>query len=140
MMYDEVIIRKRRNDLYKGKCSLFEFITQYMDEGRYDLVRKLGFNYRKFKEAGGILNVSSLEVDFNFPVRFTNEMIIKIELIDIKDSRIHIASLIYNKGGFLLAKAMSTFACSNTKMLHSNMNLYNYFKNVDSKIDEYATY
>jgi len=139
-MYDEVIIRKRRNELYKSKCSLFEFITQYMDDGRYDLVMKLGFNYRKFKEAGGIIYVSSIEVDFNFPVNYTNEMIIKIELIDIKDSRIHISSMIYNKGGLLLAKAISTFVCSNIKKPYSDMNLNNFFKSVDSKIDEYATY
>lgn len=132
MKYNEAIIKKHFDESDGSGCALHTFIPHYMEEYKYELVKKLGLNYRKFKESGGDLFVSSLEIDFNYPVKCSDELIIKINFLDILGSRIQIISKIYNINGSLVATAISTFIIRNKELL----NLNKYFK----RVEEYATY
>lgn len=136
MKYNEAIIKKHFSESDGSGCALHSFIPHYMEEYKYELVKKLGLNYRKFKDSGGDLFVSSLEIDFNYPVKCSDELIIKINFLDIHGSRIQIISKIYNTNGSLVATAISTFIIRNKEFL----NLNHYFKRVDDEIEEYATY
>ena len=136
MKYNETIIKKHFNKSDSGGCSLYSFIPHYMEEYKYELVKRLGLNYRKFKDSGGDLIVSSLEIEFSYSVKCSDELIIKIEFLDIYDSQIRIISKIRNPNGSLVATAISTFIIRNKE----NLNLNDYFKRVDVEIEEYATY
>lgn len=132
MKYNEAIIKKHFDESDGSGCALHTFIPHYMEEYKYELVKKLGLNYRKFKESGGDLFVSSLEIDFNYPVKCSDELIIKINFLEIEGSRIQIISKIYNINGSLVATAISTFIIRNKELL----NLNKYFK----RVEEYVPY
>jgi YbgC/YbaW family acyl-CoA thioester hydrolase len=134
MIYNEAIIKKHFNESDGSGCSLHSFIPHYLEEYKYELVKKLGLNYQKFKDSGGELFVSSLKIDFNYPVKCSDELIIKINFLDIHGSRIQVISKIYNPNGSLVAAATSTFIIRNKEIL----NLNDYFKRVDDEIEEYA--
>lgn len=136
MIDNETIFKKHFNDSDGGGCSLHSFIPHYLEEYKYELVKKLGLKYRKFKDSGGDLFVSSLEIEFNYPVKCSDELIIKISFLDIYGSRIRIKSKIHNPNGNLVATAISTFIVKDNEIL----NLNDFFKKVDEEIEEYATY
>jgi len=132
MKYNEAIIKKHFNESDGSGCSLHTFIPHYMEEYKYELVKKLGLNYKKFKDSGGDLFVSSLEIEFNYPVKCSDELIIKIEFLDIYDSRIRTMSKIRNPNGSLVATAISTFIIRDTEMINNHLNLNDYFKRVEN--------
>lgn len=138
-MYNEAIIKIQLNEAYDNECTLHAFIPHYMEAGKYELVKKLGFNCQKFKKSGGDLFISSLEIDFNYPVKYTNELIIRLSLLDIYDSQIRIVSMIYNQKDSLVAKAISTLM-SGHKNMNSNLNLCDYFEIIENEIEEEVTY
>jgi len=140
MIYNQAIIKKHFDELDGSGCSLHTFIPHYMEEYKYDLIKKLGFNYRKFKDTGGELFVSSLDIEFNYPVECSEELIIKIEFLDIHDSRIRIISKIHNPNGSLVATAISTLIIRDIGVINDHLNLNDFFKRVDEDIEEYATY
>jgi YbgC/YbaW family acyl-CoA thioester hydrolase len=135
MIYNQAIIKKHFNELDGSGCSLHTFIPHYIEEYKYELVKKLGLNYRKFKESGGELFVASLEIDFNYPVKSSEELIIKINFLNIRGSRIQIMSKLYNTNGSLVATAISTVIVRNNE----GLNLNDYFKRIDEEIEEYVT-
>lgn len=139
-MREEAIVKIQRDELFESGCSLYAFIAYYMEKGRYDLIKKLGFNYRKFKESGGELFPTSLEIDFNHPVNSTNELTIKISLLNIYGSHVRIESKIYNQNYSLVANAISSFNCVNTKMIRNDLNLKDYFESMEENIEECVTY
>ena len=132
MKYNEAIIKKHFNESDGSGCSLHTFIPHYREEYKYELVKKLGLNYKKFKDSGGDLFVSSLEIEFNYPVKCSDELIIKIEFLDIYDSRIRTMSKIRNPNGSLVATAISTFIIRDTEMINNHLNLNDYFKRVEN--------
>lgn len=136
---EEVTIRMSTDYLFSKRCKLHTFITNYMEEGKYDVLEKLGFNYRKFRGSGGKLYATSLEMDFNFLAKSTGEFFVRLEFLDSYDSRISIVSKIYNQNGALLAKAISTFIALFSKQ-NSSRNLLNYFDYSESRIEEEASY
>jgi acyl-CoA thioesterase FadM len=140
MKYNEAIIKKHFNKSDGSGCGLHNFIPHYIEEYKYELVKKLGFNYRKFKASGGELFVSSLEIEFNHGIKCCEDLIIKIEILDIYDSRIRIMSNIRNPNGSLVATAVSTIVIRTIGMNYTHLNLNDYFKIVEDEIEEYATY
>jgi acyl-CoA thioesterase FadM len=82
MIYNEAIIKKHFNKSDGSGCSLHSFIPHYLEEYKYELVKKLGLNYQKFKDSGGELFVSSIEIDFNYPVKCSDNLIIKISFFE----------------------------------------------------------
>ena len=136
MIYNEAIIKKHFNESDGTGCALHTFIPHYMEEYKYELVKKLGFNSRKFKDSGGELFVSSLEIEFNYPVKCSDELIIKMEFLDIRDSRIRVISKIRNPNGSLVASAISTLIIRDIEMNTNHLNLNDYFKIIDYEIEE----
>lgn len=136
---EEVTIKMSTDDLFSKSCKLHTFITNYMEEGKYEVLEKMGFNYRKLKDSGGKLYATSLEMDFNFLTKSAGEFYIRLELLDSYDSRISIVSKIYNQNGALVAKAISSFIALFSKQ-NSSRNLLDYFENSESRIEEVAIY
>ena len=136
MIYNEATIKKHFDESDGSGCALHTFIPHYMEEYKYELVKKLGFNYQKFKDSGGELFVSSLEIEFSYPMKCSEELIIKIEFLGIHDSRIRTISKIHNLNCSLVATAVSTFIIRDIEMNTNHLNLNDYFKIIDYGIEE----
>jgi len=140
VLREEAIIEIPPNKLIKRKGNLHAFIAQYVEESRYDLIEKLGFDNKKFKVSGGKLFPTSLEIDFNYPISYIDHLIIHISILDIDSSHIRIKSKIYNQSYNLLANAISTFVGINIKMHGGDVDLRSYFKSMEVNVKESITH
>ena len=138
MKYNEAIINRKVNGT-KGKgCGLHNFIFQYANEYKYELLTKLGLKCRKFKDSGGDLHIISHEIKFNYSVKFTGDLVIKIKFLEFYDDRIQVMSKIYNSTGSLAATAITTYLVLNARMKNKNLN--DYFKIMETDVEELVTY
>lgn len=140
MLREEAVIEIPPNKLIKSKGNLHAFIAQYIEESRYDLIEQLGFDNNILKASGGKLFPTSLEIDFNYPISYIDHLIIHISILDIDSSHIRIKSKIYNQSYNLLANAISTFVCINTKMNDGAIDLKSYFNSMEVNTKESITY
>ena len=121
-------IRKNIDAIDSRKFDLYNFIANYLNDYKDELVEKLGFNYNKFKKSGNDLFLSSIEMDLNYPVKCCNELIVDIHFLDILGSKFRVASKMRNTSGGLVATAVSTFAVGTSGISLNNTKLHDYFE------------
>jgi acyl-CoA thioesterase FadM len=138
MKYNEAIINRKVNGSKGNGCGLHNFIFHYANEYKYELLTKLGLKYRKFKDSGGDLHIISQEIEFNYSIKFTRDLIIKIKFLEFYDDRIQVMSKIYNSTGSLVATAITTYLVLNTRMKNKNIN--DYFKIMENDVEELVSY
>lgn len=87
--------------------------TLYLEQGRTEWLRALGFSY-KFMEAHGIqLPVTHLNIDYKRPARYDDLITVTTSLKQLPTVKIEFSYQIHNEVGELLATAETTLVFIN---------------------------
>jgi acyl-CoA thioester hydrolase len=89
--------------LYYGNYAL------YYEVGRAEAIRQLGFTYRQLEEMGIMMPVAELNVHYLRPALYDDLITVKTLLKELPEGpKIQFHSELYNEGGFLLNKGVTT--------------------------------
>lgn len=80
----------------------------YYETGRTEMMRHLGFTYRKMEELGIVMPVISMSCRYRKPARYDDLLTVKTIIKDMPDTRISFDYEIYNEGNVLVNEGMTT--------------------------------
>ncbi len=81
---------------------------QYLEVGRTEWLRDLGFSYKKMEESGVMLPVIDLKIKYLKPLKYDNEVTIITSVVTEPMVRITFFYEFYNEGNELCTKASTT--------------------------------
>lgn len=82
--------------------------AQYLEQGRTEWLRELGFSYRWMEENNVKLPVIKLVIDYKLPARYDDEIFITTTLRKLPTVKIEFDYEIHNADGDLLVTASTT--------------------------------
>jgi acyl-CoA thioester hydrolase len=82
--------------------------AQYLEQGRTEWLRELGFSYRWMEENNVKLPVVKLVIDYKLPARYDDEIFITTTLRKLPTVKIEFDYEIHNAAGELLVTASTT--------------------------------
>ncbi|MGA9391206.1 MAG: thioesterase family protein [Candidatus Sulfotelmatobacter sp.] len=90
----------------------------WFEVGRVELLRQLGFSYRDMeKNDGCFIAVVEAKCRYRAPVRYDEEVLVRTELLNVRDSVIHFSyELRRNDDGVLLAEGETTHIVTDADM------------------------
>lgn len=93
--------------------------AQYLEQGRTEWLRELGFSYRWMEENNVQLPVINLTIDYKSPAHYDDLLTVTTTLVKIPTVRIEFYYEIHNQNNKLLVTATTTlvFVNSTTKKL-----------------------
>ena len=93
--------------------------AQFLEQGRTEWLRELGFSYKWMEENNVLLPVTQLHVDFKLPAHYDDVISITTSLKKIPTFKIEFDYQIHNEEGALLVTASTTlvFINATTKKL-----------------------
>lgn len=89
--------------------------AQYLEMGRVEWLRSLGFSYKSMEESGVMLPVISLHVDFKKSATYDDEITVITKLKNLPAVRIEFDFEIRNQYDELLVTANTVLVFMNTK-------------------------
>jgi acyl-CoA thioester hydrolase len=89
--------------------------AQYLELGRTEWLREMGFSYKWMEENGVMLPVVNLNLNFKKSARYDDELIVTTSLRKIPTYRIEFDYEIKNKDGVVLVTAETTLVFINTE-------------------------
>jgi len=93
--------------------------AQYLEQGRTDWLRSLGFTYKYMEEHQVMLPVINLNIDYKKPAKYDDVLKITTSLLEITSRKIKFYYEIHNQNNVLLVTATTylVFLDSTTKKL-----------------------
>jgi acyl-CoA thioester hydrolase len=88
--------------------------AQFLEQGRTEWLRELGFSYKWMEENNVLLPVTNLNIDFKAPARYDDVISITTELKKIPTFKIEFDYKIHNQLGELLVIASTTLVFINS--------------------------
>jgi acyl-CoA thioester hydrolase len=90
----------------------------WFEVGRVELLRQLGFSYRDMESVDGrFIAVAEAKCRYRAPVRYDEEVLIRTQLLNVRDSVIHFGyELRRAEGGGLLAEGETTHIVTDADM------------------------
>jgi len=90
----------------------------WFEVGRVELLRQLGFSYRDMEERDGrFIAVAEAKCRYRAPVRYDEEVLVRTELLNVRDSVIHFGyELRRVDDGTLLAEGETTHIVTDANM------------------------
>lgn len=89
--------------------------AQYLEQGRTEWLRELGFSYKWMEENNVQLPVVNLNVDYKRPARYDDVLTVTTTLKKIPTVKIEFQYEIHNEANELLVSATTTLAFIDTK-------------------------
>jgi acyl-CoA thioester hydrolase len=89
--------------------------AQYLELGRTEWLREMGFSYKWMEENGVMLPVVNLNLNYKKSARYDDELIVTTSLRKIPTYRIEFDYEIRNKDGVVLVTAETTLVFINTE-------------------------
>lgn len=83
---------------------------KYFEQGRVELLRSLGYDYRRVEDGGLMLVVADIQCKYFLPASFDDLVRLKTSVVKVGGVRIHHEYELY-RADELLAKGVSTVAC-----------------------------
>ncbi len=108
MYSHETTIRVRYSETDKMGYVYYGNYPQYYEVGRVELMRSLGYSYKKLEEMGIIMPVQSLQIQYLRPAFYDEELLIKTTVNDMPTSRMRFEYEIYNSDKQLINKGEAT--------------------------------
>lgn len=82
----------------------------YFEQGRTELLRSLGFNYKDFEDQGFFLVLTKVEVRYQRPARYDDVLTLRTTVVRMTTVRIdHRYEVL--RDGLVLAEGTTTLAC-----------------------------
>ena len=90
----------------------------WFEVGRVELLRQLGFSYRDMEERDGrFIAVAEAKCRYRAPVRYDEEVLVRTELLNVRDSVIHFGYELHRvDDGTLLAEGETTHIVTDSNM------------------------
>jgi acyl-CoA thioester hydrolase len=88
--------------------------AQYLEQGRTEWLRELGFSYKWMEDNQVILPVTNLNINYKFPARYDDVITITTELKEIPTFKIEFYYEIHNQDNQLLVTADTTLVFINS--------------------------
>lgn len=82
--------------------------AQYLEEGRTEWLRKLGFSYKRMEEEGIILPVKNMEIRYLKPIKYDDFITLKTTLAKEPMVKIEFLYELYNEQNELCTTASTT--------------------------------
>ena len=87
--------------------------AQFLEQGRTEWLRELGFSYKWMEENDVLLPVTNLNVNFKLPARYDDVISITTKLKNLPTFKIEFDYEIHNEDGDLLVTAFTTLVFIN---------------------------
>lgn len=110
MFCHETQIRVRYSETDQMGVVYYGHYAQYLEVGRAEAIRSLGFTYRELEEMGVLMPVTSLEVQYHRPARYDDLLTVRTCLREKPERRIRFFGEIFDSGGKLLTTGTVTLA------------------------------
>jgi acyl-CoA thioester hydrolase len=90
----------------------------WFEIGRVELLRQLGFSYRDMESKDGrFIAVAEAKCRYRFPVRYDEEVLVRTQLLNVRDSVVHFGyELRRATDGALLAEGETTHIVTDSEM------------------------
>ena len=88
--------------------------AQYLEQGRTEWLRELGFSYKWMEENNSQLPVTKLEINYRLPARYDDVITVITELQNIPTAKIEFYYEIFNEKNELLVTANTTLVFIDT--------------------------
>lgn len=108
MYYHESSIRVRYGETDAMGVVYYGIYPLYYETGRTEMMRHLGFTYRKMEEMGIIMPVVSMNCRYLKPARYDDLLTIKTIVKDMPETRILFDYEIYNEENHLVNAGQTT--------------------------------
>lgn len=89
--------------------------AQYLEQGRTEWLRTMGFSYRWMEENGVHLPVRQLSINYKAPAKYDDELTVVTTLMKIPTYRIEFYYEIFNQNNVLLVTAETTLVFINSQ-------------------------
>jgi acyl-CoA thioester hydrolase len=98
----ETKIRVRYGETDQMSFVYYGVYAQYYEVGRVELLRSLGITYKELEESGYALPVVNLQIKYNKPAYYDDELIIRTTIKEMPSARITFYYETINSKGELL--------------------------------------
>jgi len=115
MMIAETKYRVCYGDTDQMGVVYYGHYPRLMEIGRNEMIRSVGFPYKKIEEAGIIMPVRSVKIDYLKPAYYDDLLTIRTIIKVLPKVKLTILSEIYNEKGELLNKGETVLAIINSK-------------------------
>jgi acyl-CoA thioester hydrolase len=110
MHHGEITIRVRYAETDRMGLLHHANYLVYFEQGRTELLRTLGFNYREIEDQGFLLVLTKVEVRYLRPARYDDLLTLRTTVVRTTSVRIdHRYELL--RDGLVLAEGSTTLAC-----------------------------
>ena len=105
MLTTEIKIRVRYSETDRMGYVYYGNYAAYFEVSRVELLRSLGFSYRKMEDEGVMLPVADYHIKYMKPAYYDDELTIKVSVPVLPTSKIEFTYETYNEEGLLLNTA-----------------------------------
>ena len=113
MIKTEISLRVRYAETDQMGYVYYGHYAQYFEVARVEMLRTLGFSYKKLEEEGVILPVLEYSIKYIRPAYYDNLLTIITEIRKLPNTRIHFQYETFNEKNELLNKAETTLVFVN---------------------------
>jgi acyl-CoA thioester hydrolase len=110
--WSEVRLRVRYAETDRMGFAYYGCIAAWLEVGRVEYLRERGLTYREVEDAGQLLAVRRLEVDYLSPAQYDDVVVVRTRVADMGKSRLEFESELHCEADRRqLASARVTLAC-----------------------------
>lgn len=117
MFKHEIVLRVRYGETDQMGYVYYGNYAEYLEVGRVEALRSLGFPYRRLEEQGVMLPVRELTVRYHAPARYDDQLTLLTFITEIPTARIHFRYEVRSASGELLTEATTTLVFVDRKTM-----------------------
>lgn len=106
MVSNEIKVRVRYGETDRMGYAHHSVYALYFEEGRTELLRKFGMDYKTMEDNGYILPMASLNIDYMKPAKYDDILTVKTILREKPGVRLNFKYEVYDSQGEMVCKAL----------------------------------
>jgi acyl-CoA thioester hydrolase len=108
-MYDhEITLRVRYGETDRMGYVYYGNYAEYLEVGRVEALRALGFPYKRLEDEGVLLPVHELWLRYHAPAYYDDELVLRTTITALPTARIQFSYALRSSSGALLTEATTT--------------------------------
>lgn len=108
MYVHEITLRVRYGETDRMGYVYYGNYAEYLEVGRVEALRALGFPYKRLEDEGVLLPVNELWLRYHAPAFYDDELVLRTTITALPTARIQFAYAIRSLAGALLTEATTT--------------------------------